>query len=105
MRGLGFLAVGCCVAVLASCVSTSEDAVKKANKVFDTVCPLEPSIYATFVVLADRYNAKPAVTTAAAEAHLTVTQLCADRPTNIVQGAVSLLSAYNNILAYKVQLK
>lgn len=85
-------------ALTSSCVTTSVDTQAKATKVYDTVCPLEPTVYATFLVVANRVKAKDSVLKAAADAHVVVVHACANRPTDLVSGAATLLAAYNQIV-------
>lgn len=93
-----FIGLGLIVFALSSCV-TSQDTQDKLAKVYDVTCAAEPSIYATYVVIREGKGKTPV--TGVTDAHVTITNLCANRPTDLVAASVVLAAAYAQIVAAK----
>lgn len=94
--GIAFLAMS--ALTLASCTLSAEGQ-QTAQKSYDTICKAEPQLYASFVVVATAKQASEATMTKAALAHDTVTDLCTNRPTDIVAASVLLANAYAKFVA------
>ena len=94
--GIAFLAMS--ALTLSSCTLTPEGE-QTAQKSYDTICKAEPQLYASFVVVATAKQASEATMTKAALAHDTVTDLCTNRPTDIVAASVLLANAYAKFVA------
>jgi hypothetical protein len=69
----------------------------KAQKIYDSTCAIEPSVYATFLVVAEKTKLSDKTKKIAADAHVVVVHTCSSRPTDIITAAATLLSAYNEI--------
>lgn len=91
-------AIGIASFSLASCTLSAEGQ-QTAEKSYDTICKAEPQLYASFVVVATAKQASEATMTKAALAHDTVTDLCTNRPTDIVAASVLLANAYAKFVA------
>lgn len=91
--GLGLAAL-----TLSSCV-TSQDTQDKLGKVYDVTCAAEPSIYAAYVAVREGKGKTPVA--GVIDAHVTITNLCANRPTDLVAASVVLAAAYAQIVAAK----
>lgn len=86
-------------AALASCTTTSDDAQANIQKTYDVTCAAEPAIYASYVAIRAGKGKTPA--TGVVDAHAVVVGLCTNRPTDIVSAAITLASAYAQIIAAK----
>lgn len=86
------------VVALASCTLSAKQETELA-KVYDRTCAAEPSLYLSFMTVAEAKQAS-AKTLAKAEAiHTTMVGLCTNRPTDIVTAAATLSAAYANFVA------
>lgn len=90
-------------ALLASC-SLSTDQQAAAAKAYDKICSAEPSLYASYVVVATARGASEAKLAKAEGIHNTMTALCTDRPTDVVSALVILSSAYAQFIAINAQV-
>ena len=99
LRNFLLVAALCFAAMpLASCTLSAEGQ-QTAEKSYDAICKAEPQLYASFVVVATAKQASEATMTKAALAHDTVTDLCTNRPTDIVAASVLLANAYAKFVA------
>jgi len=92
---IAMLAIGLAIS---SCTTTSQT---QANiqKTYDVTCAAEPAIYTSYVAIRAANGKQPAK--GVMDAHLIVTDLCTNRPTDLVAASIQLLSAYAQIIAAK----
>jgi len=86
---------------LASCTTTSSQ--EAAAKTYDRICSLEPPVYSTLSLAAEANGWNAAKKARIEAAHLTVTNLCTNRPTDLVSGLTTLAATYAQILILKKQ--
>lgn len=73
-------------------------------KTIDSVCAAEPAVYASYVTVAVARNASPKRLATAAAAHAIATDICLNRPADLVQGAAALTAAYATIISARAEL-
>lgn len=102
MKLLRLLAVGAIAAfsavALSSCETTPE-AQAKAEQVFNTICKNEPAAYATFQLIAEVRHASEKTLQKGKIGHEIVTDMCTNRPTDLVSGVIQIAAAYAKVLS------
>lgn len=89
---------------LASCVGTGT-AQEDAAKQVDRICAAEPPLYATALVLAETKNWSEKRRNRLTAIHVTITNFCTDRPTDLISGLLTLSASYVQFLALKEQVE
>jgi hypothetical protein len=89
---------------LSSCTlsASQQTAVARA---YDRTCAAEPPIYQSFVLVATAKGASERTMKKAETIHLTVSRLCADRPTDIASAAVTLAALYAQLVTISAQVE
>ena len=90
--------------LLASC-TLSNDQQAAAAKAYDKICSAEPSLYASYVVVATAKGVSEAKLAKAEGVHNTITSLCTERPTDVLSALVILSSAYAQFIAINAQTR
>lgn len=73
-------------------------------KTIDSVCAAEPGVYASYVSIAVTRGASAKKLATAAAAHAVATDICLNRPADLVQGAAALAAAYATIISARAEL-
>lgn len=81
-----------------SACTTSTESQTNAAKVYDTICAAEPGVYLITANLAQSNHWDASKIKKLNQAHVAVTRLCSDRPTNLIAGLVTLSAAYRDVL-------
>lgn len=91
-------------ASLASCTTTPDQQAQIA-KVYDATCTAFPPLYAAYVnIVSVRPNSETKLVKAAA-INAEITQLCKDRPSDLLSASVALSAAYARFVVMNAQLK
>jgi hypothetical protein len=85
---------------LASC-STTADPQEAAAATYDNICRIAPPAYLAFMSYAAVKPVKQSVKDKVQKAQIIVTELCTDRPTDLVGGLTTLANAYAKMLDYR----
>lgn len=94
----------CCALALplAACGSAGD---LTTAKTIDTICSVEPSLYAAYVTFAVTRGASEKKLATAAAAHAVVTDTCANPPTDLVRAAAVLATAYATIVSARASVE
>lgn len=104
MKKLALLAISIAVALILSACTTTPDQEAAAQKTYDAICKNEPPLYLAFVNVAIAKKASERTLARADAIHKEIVSLCETRPTNVIDGLVSLSSAYARFIALNATL-
>lgn len=92
------IALVACAAALAGCVSANPQIPVPVSAQLARICQFEPLAHTAFVVLSQQAALSPQLIAAERSAHIVVTRICADPPTDAATALAAASSAYANVL-------
>ncbi len=92
------IALVACAAALSGCVSANPQIPVPMSAQLARICQAEPLAHAAFIAFAAG-NASPSVIAAERNAHLVVTRICANPPTDAASALAAASAAYADVLA------
>lgn len=93
------IAVVACAAALSSCVVANPQIPVPVSAELARICRAEPVVHAAFAVLASQGMVPARLISAERHAHLVVTRICADPPTDAASALATASAAYADVLA------
>ncbi|MCC4296283.1 hypothetical protein [Aurantimonas coralicida] len=87
-----------CAVVLAACTTPNPQVPAPVSASLARICQFEPVAHAAFVALTEGRRVSARVVTAERNAHIVVTRICADPPTDAVAALATASAAYADIL-------
>ena len=101
MRNL--IVAALCSVALASC-SLSNEQQAAAAKAYDKICSAEPSLYASYLIIATARGVSENTLAKAAVLHEGMGNMCTERPTDIIAALVPLSLSYAQFIALNAKV-
>lgn len=88
-----------CAAALSGCVSANPQIPVPVSAQLARICQYEPLAHTAFVVLTQDRAVSPQIIAAERNAHIAVTRICANPPTDAASALAAASAAYADVLA------
>ncbi|MEF2554048.1 hypothetical protein VQ042_22360 [Aurantimonas sp. A2-1-M11] len=93
------IALVACAATLSACTTVNPQIPVPVSAQLARICQFEPLAHTAFVVLSQQAALLPQLIGAEWNAHLVVTRICADPPTDTATALAAASAAYADVLA------